>query len=533
MRPYFSTLMLYFSRRSAVHLLLVMLLLHVLIWTVAQALATTNLDRYGDMLENYAWGQVLQWGSFKHPPLFAWVAGLWFRVFPTTDLAYQFMAYLNVALGLAGVYRLALAMRLSVIALPAVILLCLAFPYSTLAAKFNANSVLLSVWPWVALAWWHSVHGQSRQSLYMWSAGFGVLGALAMLGKYYSGVFLLSLFLISFSFADGRRWLFSVRAWLTLIVFMICLLPHFFWLQQHDFISLRYVGEQGGDGQVVWRHILRFALAPILYWGVPWLICALIYAPHGQRWRGLSHRLITSWACRGWGDVLFWLAMLPWMISLIFGLTGKVELSLPWAIPVGFAFPLLWLRNLCVDRSGVLAAEPVSSQSNTLLRVFLMILLAVPPLALVQGWRDAKNGTDNYYLPRREAAQALLTEWHTRFPAAKLAWVGGAWGENALLAFYGDASVRVLPGVPDEFPATLSPLSDWQSKPGLLLCPPAAEPANAQALCDNQMQVWLRSKNQQTSPLIITIARQGWRFPQNRPYEYHAYAVMPATIDGR
>ena len=533
MRQYFSSFMLYLSGRSSLRLLIILLFLHVFIWTGAQTLATTNLDRYGDMLENYAWGQVLEWGSFKHPPLFAWVAGLWFRVFPTTDLAYQFMAYLNVALGLAGVYRLVLAMRLSAIALPAVILLCLAFPYSTLAAKFNANSVLLSVWPWVALAWWRCIHAQSGQSALIWSVWFGVAAALAMLGKYFSGVFLLSLFLTSLVFTAGRQWLLSGRAWLTLFVFIISMSPHFFWLQQHDFISLRYVGEQGGDGQVVWRHILRFALAPFLYWGLPWVICALIYAPHELRWCGLPQRLLKSWACRGWSDALFWLATLPWMISLLFGLSGKVELSLPWAIPIGFAFPLLWLRNLCIDSDNVLEAEQVSKQSRALLRVFLMILLAVPPLALVQGWRDAKTGTDNYYLPRREAAQALLAQWHTRYPAEKLAWVGGSWGENALLAFYGDQSIRVLPGLPDAFPATLTPLIDWQRKPGLLLCPPVAEPANAQALCDSRMQTWLSSKNQQAAPIIISVARQGWRFPQNRQYEYHAYAYMPATMDGR
>ena len=119
-RRYFSSLVSYLSRRTGAELLGILLLLHVLMWTGAQGLASTNLDRYGDMLENYAWGQVLEWGAFKHPPLFAWAVGLWFRVLPTTDLGYALLAYFNVALGLVGVYRLALAMRLSTMAMPAV-----------------------------------------------------------------------------------------------------------------------------------------------------------------------------------------------------------------------------------------------------------------------------------------------------------------------------------------------------------------------------------------------------------------------------
>ena len=184
---------LYFNRLDKTRAITLLLVLHVCWWTLTQALATANLDRYGDMLENYAWGQVLEWGSFKHPPLFAWVTGLWFRLTPLSDFSYHCMAYLNVALGLAGVALLARAMRLSALALPTIVLLCLAFPYSTLAAKFNANAVLLSVWPWVVLAWWHSLHQIKRSSALLWSVSFGFLAALAMLGKYYSGVLLLSL----------------------------------------------------------------------------------------------------------------------------------------------------------------------------------------------------------------------------------------------------------------------------------------------------------------------------------------------------
>ena len=96
----------YFNRLDQTRAIILLLVLHVCLWTLDQALATANLDRYGDMLENYAWGQVLEWGSFKHPPLFAWVAGLWFRLTPLSDFSYHCMAYLNVALGLAGVAEL-------------------------------------------------------------------------------------------------------------------------------------------------------------------------------------------------------------------------------------------------------------------------------------------------------------------------------------------------------------------------------------------------------------------------------------------
>ncbi len=132
MPKFLARFSLYFNRLDQSRAIILLLVLHVALWTLTQALATTNLDRYGDMLENYAWGQVLEWGSFKHPPLFAWVTGLWFKLFPQIDFFYHLMAYFNVALGLLGVALLARAMRLSALAMPALVLLCLAFPYAAL-----------------------------------------------------------------------------------------------------------------------------------------------------------------------------------------------------------------------------------------------------------------------------------------------------------------------------------------------------------------------------------------------------------------
>ncbi|MEY4122410.1 MAG: hypothetical protein RLZZ457_1248, partial [Pseudomonadota bacterium] len=57
----------------AAHWIAYVLGLHVLVWVIAHGISDTNLDGYADMLENFAWGQSVAWGSAKHPPLFAWV----------------------------------------------------------------------------------------------------------------------------------------------------------------------------------------------------------------------------------------------------------------------------------------------------------------------------------------------------------------------------------------------------------------------------------------------------------------------------
>ena len=498
--------------------------LHVAAWVLAHGVADTNLDSYADMLENYAWGQDWAWGSAKHPPLFAWITGIWFVIFPTTDTAYHLLSYLNVAVGLLGVYRLAQAMDRHDLALPAVVLLSMAFPYSTLAVKFNANAILLSLWPWVTVAWLHSIQKTGRPGL-LWSMALGVLAALAMLGKYYSGVFLLALFLAAFASPTGRLWFFTPKPWLTLLVMGLSLWPHLQWLQSHAFVTLHYVSEQSSTEGTNWQLLGKFAMAPVAYWLVPWLLCTALYRPKDMSvWQTLRTwpvRMWRSWCPQGWSDSLFWWAMLPWAITLVFGVTGFVELSLPWAIPIGYGFSLLWLRNLSQDSA---ATEQATRRLLRCLMGWVAIVVLVSPW---YAWHQAQEGTDNHYLPRRETAAAVLQTWQQRHPDVPLQWVGGQWAESALLAFYGDRRLRVVPEVPDQFPATVNPLPQWQSRAGVLLCPLGPVNAPATTDCPQRMRAWLETQGQHAEPLEITVKSQGLRFPLDKPFAYLVFEYLP------
>jgi hypothetical protein len=128
-----------------------------------------------------------------------------------------------------------------------------------------------------------------------------------------------------------------------------------------------------------------------------------------------------------------------------------------------------------------------------------------------------------------EAAKAILQTWQRQHPDQRLQWVGGSWAENALVAFYGDPTLRVIPGVPDQFPATLDPPMNWSNRPGLFLCAPSPRDATAQADCDQRTQTWLREHDRKIEPTVITVTRQGFRFPlyEDYPFAYHLYAYLP------
>ncbi len=503
-----------------------------LAWAGIFFVSRGNLDSYNDMLESYAWSQPLLLGTHKHPPFFGWVVGIWFALFPQTDWFYRLLSFTNVAVGLLGVWALGRRLGLGRLAPWGALLLLWSFPYTTLAGKFNANSQLLSLWPWAAallLASW-----QEKGARGLWfSVWLGLVAAACMLSKYYSGVFLAGFLLPLFLHADGRRWLATPRPYLALLVFALALAPHVAWMARHDWAPISYAMSQGG-GAVGWLYVLRFIFAPLFYWLPAWLSVGLLYAMVHARLTGQAAArtavgfLLGSWLPQGPGDVLYWLALMPWVLALLFGMFGVVELSTPWAIPIGYAFALLWLRNL-----NALSPQATDWVLARLRQAWWPALALVLVLGVVVTAVSARQGDANYYRPTAVAAKAIVQAWQQRHPGKTLGWVGGDWAENAMLAFYAQPGLRTVPGLPDSFPAQLAGLGDWRQQPGLLLCPlgpQANQPESTE--CTVQAQSWLHAQGFADSPEIVNAQRSGWLFPKPQVFVYAVFD-MPAAAQRR
>lgn len=489
-----------------------LLLGNALTWWLSALIANGNLDGYGDMLESFAWGQQWVWSTFKHPPFTGWYSHLWFTFIPRSDATYYLLSCLNTALAVWGVTWLArewLDVRQRWLA---ALFLLWALPYSTLAFKFNVNTSLLLLWPWMTFCCVRSLrHGS-------WSAtlGLGLLGALAMLAKYYSGVLLLSYFIAAVCTVSGRRWLRTPQPYVAGALFLVCLIPHALWLMHNDYATLEYISEQG-DGHVGVEHLIRFALAPLGYWAIGW-IAALVFCYEGPWWQ----RALRSWRLNGNDDLLFWVAILPWGITLLFGLSGFVGLSLPWAIPMGFAYSILWLRNANAPHK----LDAAVTRLRTALPYYFSAVVLLG--GFLYAYLQIRNHNDNYYLPRKEVAAEVMARWQQRHPDIKLGWVGGQWQENGLLPFYGDAAIIALPNVPDEFPATTIHITDWEKQGGAFLCAdgPAAQPEGA-SVCRQPIEAWLKLHARSSTGEAIVVQRSGWRFPDPIAWRYWVYWYVP------
>jgi energy-coupling factor transporter transmembrane protein EcfT len=223
-------------------------------------------------------------------------------------------------------------------------------------------------------------------------------------------------------------------------------------------------------------------------------------------------------------DPLWWLAVLPLLITLVFGLSGFVELSSPWAIPLVVAYPLLWVRAIkpvVVDR----LAQGFQR--------WAWLWLLLPLLSAVPLWHDVQSGIDGPTPPRAAAAERINQLWQQTHPGIDLKWAGGQWAESALLAFYVDPHIRTVPGTPDDVAARVLDLPvDLPQQPGVLLCAVgwAHEPiSEAGRVCEQEVQHWLSTQGWNPQALqghTLDVQRPiSWRFSNPRIYRYRVWMV--------
>lgn len=495
-------------------------LIYVFTWVLIKFIASPNLDLYGDMLENFAWSQTIEWGTFKHPPFFSWVVAAWFKAFPNTTVSYYVLSYINSGIGLIGIYYLCRAYSLKKFALAAVLLMALALPYSTLASKFNANSVLLSLWPWTCWAYIKSINS-NKFSGFIFSAFLGLMGAICILGKYYSFVFLFSLFLVSLLNRKSRSWYFSYKPYLVLFVSVCLLIPHLIWLIQHDFITLKYATDQG-MGNFSFKSIRKFSFLPILFWLIPLSILSILVSKEKKSVISILKVFIFSWLPKNTNDQLFYISMLPFFISLLFGIFAIVQLSPPWAIPIGFCYTILWLRNNQTNLNG--------SFNKKIKIIFIVTLLFSVLLSFIYGKWQSHTINKGYYLPREEMSKIVNSIWQKKYSENKLGWIGGAWPENAAIAFYGENTARVIPDLPDSYLASINPIVNWEQEPGLFICPAVKESKGYEdelKPCVNKYKEWIESKGKKPEIFYLKAKKEGWRYTNNIFFNYAVVVYIP------
>lgn len=412
------------------------LLLFVVAWTVFGIVAYASIDLHSDPLEAYAWGRHPTGGTYKHPPLTAWVPALWFAIFPAADWSFQLLAVANAALALYFVDLIA-RRYLSGDKRLLVLLLLLLMPfYQFHGQRFNANTVLLSTWPIATYCFLRAF--ESRGVL--WSIAAGAMAGVAMLGKYYS-IYLVGAFVVA-ALAHPARWTYlkSPSPWISAAVGLLVLSPHLAWLRTAPATPFDYA--YSVHGKTTTAQAIEAAggylIGAIGYVAIPVIAYLLAVRPDRRTLRDAlwpadpDRRMLVL--------LLAGMVLLPVLTAPLIGL----EITSLWSMSAWFLLPIV----LLAPASAILPRFRAVHLALAVVLITAGVLLASPVLA----WRNHFHDKDDraYFRP---VADEVARQWRAATDQP-LRIVTSTIDLAAALTFY-------HPDHPDSVPVLALRLAPW------------------------------------------------------------------------
>lgn len=368
----------------------------VAVWTLYLAIAYAGGGLHPDTLEAWTLGRNFAFGYPKHPPLMGWIAASWTSVFPLSDWSLQLMAMVNAGLALVFVDCVARQFVTGHKRILVLLLLMLTPAYQFHAQRFNANSVLLAIWP---LATWCFLRAFETRSVF-WAVAVGCTTALAMVGKYYS-IFLVSSFAFAALAHPARRAYFgSASPCISVVTGLATLSPHIHWLATTGASTFTYaLNHANGNaasslGEV--KNFLLGLLAASSVAGVVWLFVA------GRR----LGQFPADFAAMSSGlRLLFYVAIGTIALPVVTSLAMGTDLPSLWALQGLFLFVVL---VVCGARFPIERFYTVNATIIVIGVALVAVLVAAPIHALYRNDHGYEEGR-NFYA---QAAGELTRQWH-------------------------------------------------------------------------------------------------------------------------
>ncbi len=193
-----------------------------------------------DTIETVMWSHPFSMGNAKHPPLAAWLAGIFTVVFAHTDFAMYLLSQVLLIIGFVYVYRLGKEFFSTEKAVFSVILLSTILFYTFDSAKFNVNLPHMALWPMMTFYCYRGVKSDRMSDWIL----FGVVSALSVLSKFFGFALLLALLLFVVTGRDTRRYFRRPGPYVAFAVFLLVLAPYIVWLVRNDFMPFKYVTDR-------------------------------------------------------------------------------------------------------------------------------------------------------------------------------------------------------------------------------------------------------------------------------------------------
>ncbi len=359
-----------------------------LLWVIVPTLVFRNLPL--DVVEGLAWGHGWPLGTYKHPPLQAWMLELAALLGGRHDAAIYAVGAACLVLTYGVLWRFGRSLFSPPVALAAVVVLASCFYFATTIPEFNPNVVQMPLFALCGWLFWRAYRDDRWQD---W-VGFGLCAGLGMLSKYSFVVQLMALGgFVAHRLVVGdptlRRLLHRPGPYLAVALGGVLFAPHFIWLLDHQWLPLEYARSRGNSAIEIGESLVpalgflagqALAIAPVL------VILWLARQRDVERTpRDAVLRTYLNWLV--WGPVLLILVPGMWL--------GGLERTM-WGMAL---WPFIGLWAVERWQSDLARCRPA--------QFLLLVALLAMPVALICG--------------------ALLSvpfgfrPWRTEFPGRELA----------------------------------------------------------------------------------------------------------------
>jgi 4-amino-4-deoxy-L-arabinose transferase-like glycosyltransferase len=365
---------------------------HLIIWTIVPSVSNINLPL--DTIEALAWGSNLEWGFDKHPPLSALAIELFYQIFGANDWAYYLLSQIFVIVAFFFVWKLSneifeekIYSLLSILVLPSI------YFYNFTTPEFNVNVSQLPFWALTIYFFWKGINSDNRINWVL----FGIFSALGFLSKYLF-IYILMSILIYFILNIKKLKKFITNYFLSIIISLVILIPHFVWLFKNNFASIIYGLNRSALTESSWvNHLenpLIFFIKQILIL-IPFLIIIFILLKKIKFKLNLKNKKTLF---------LISINLIPIVLVLITSIISGAKIRTMWMTPFYLFFGTLFIE---IFRKNI-----DLKKINRFYKICLFLFILSPITYLGISIYDENKRTD---FQGKEIARLVQNKWNDNF----------------------------------------------------------------------------------------------------------------------
>ena len=396
-------------KKDITKLFFIFIFFHLFIWTLFPSISNTNLPL--DTIEALAWGSSLEWGFNKHPPFSAFAIEIFYFIFGPYDWVYYLLSQIFVIIAFIYVWKLSNEIfKEKIYSLLSVFTLSGIYYYNYTSPEFNVNISQLPFWAMCGYYFWKGINSKSKINWIL----FGIFSALGFLSKYLFIYILVSLFL--YFFINIKKYKkFIPNYFLSVLISLLILTPHFIWLFENNFVTIFYGLSRSALTEVVFmNHLINpivFFIKQIIIL-IPFFIMILILLKNYKIKINIKSRESLF---------LLFITVVPILLVIITSIFTGAKIRTMWMTPF-----YLFLGTLFID---VFKKNIDFKKIKKFYFIFIFFFILSPSAYLGISIFDDTKRTD---YPGKEISRLVQNKWDENFVNEIKIVIGDEWSAGNL-----------------------------------------------------------------------------------------------------